>query len=64
MSEPSPITSKDNPLLKQLRLLSQDSTAYRKLGRVWLEGDHLCRAALARGIQPVQVVLSASFYEE
>ena len=38
------ITSRDNPLVKELRRLSQDSTAYRKTGRVWLEGDHLCRA--------------------
>ncbi|MEY4726173.1 MAG: hypothetical protein RLZ36_800, partial [Pseudomonadota bacterium] len=26
------ITSRDNPLVKDLRRLSQDSTAYRKLG--------------------------------
>ena len=38
--------SRDNALLKDLRRLAQDSTAYRKQGRVWLEGDHLCRAAL------------------
>ena len=52
MSTPSPITSRDNPLLKRLRLLAQDSTAYRKQGQVWLEGDHLCRALLARGHRP------------
>ena len=40
------ITSRDNPLLKALHQLANDSTAYRKQGRVWLEGDHLCRAAL------------------
>jgi hypothetical protein len=28
------------------------TAAYRKQGRVWLEGDHLCRAALARGWRP------------
>ena len=39
------ITSRDNPLVKELRRLAQDSTAYRKSKRVWLEGDHLCRAA-------------------
>ena len=43
------VSSRDNPLIKELRKLSQDSTAYRKQGRVWLEGDHLCRAALLRG---------------
>ncbi|MBT9475103.1 MAG: RNA methyltransferase, partial [Polaromonas sp.] len=29
------ITSRDNPLIKELRKLSQDSTAYRKQQRVW-----------------------------
>ncbi|MDB5745049.1 MAG: hypothetical protein JWR68_3364 [Polaromonas sp.] len=56
------ISSRDNPLLKDLRRLSQDSTAYRKQGRVWLEGDHLCRAALARGFTPAMAVFSASFW--
>lgn len=50
------ISSRDNPLLKDLRKLAQDPGAYRKLGRVWLEGDHLCRAALARGIRPAVAV--------
>jgi hypothetical protein len=34
----SHISSRDNPLLKDLRKLAQDPGAYRKLGRVWLEG--------------------------
>lgn len=46
----SVITSRDNPLVKNLRRLLRESTAYRKLGQVWLEGDHLCRAAHARGV--------------
>ena len=56
------IQSRDNPLLKELRRLSQDSTAYRKQGRVWLEGDHLCRAALARGWKPAIALFSGSFW--
>ena len=56
------IQSRDNPLLKELRRLSQDSTAYRKQGRVWLEGDHLCRAALARGWKPAMALFSESFW--
>jgi TrmH family RNA methyltransferase len=56
------VSSRDNVLLKDLRRLSQDSTAYRKQGRVWLEGDHLCRAALARGLRPVIAVFSESFW--
>lgn len=58
------ITSRDNPLLKELRKLSQDSTAYRKQGRVWLEGDHLCRAALARGRQPAVAVFAESLWSQ
>lgn len=54
------ITSRENPLLKELRRLAADSTAYRKLGRFWVEGDHLCRAALARGHQPAVAVFSES----
>ncbi len=56
------ITSRDNTLIKELRKLSQDSTAYRKQGRVWLEGDHLCRAALARGQKPSLAIFSESFW--
>ena len=56
------ITSRDNPLVKDLRRLSQDSTAYRKLGRVWLEGDHLCRAALARSVKPEHAVFAESLW--
>lgn len=43
------ISSRDNPVLQRLRKLSQDGSAYRKLGTVWLEGDHLMRACLQRG---------------
>ena len=56
------ITSRDNPLVKELRRLSQDSTAYRKLGRVWLEGDHLCRSALTRGVKPEHAVFAESLW--
>jgi TrmH family RNA methyltransferase len=55
------ITSRDNPLLKELRKLSSEPTAYRKTGRVWLEGDHLCSAALLRGIKPSIMAFSESF---
>lgn len=62
MTHPSPITSRDNPLLKRLRLLAQDSTAYRKQGQVWLEGDHLCRALLARGQRPAMAIFTDRFW--
>jgi TrmH family RNA methyltransferase len=57
------ITSKDNPRLKTIRRLAQDSQAYRKLGLVWIEGDHLCRAALARSIQPELAIFSESIWQ-
>jgi RNA methyltransferase, TrmH family len=59
-AEPVLITSRDNAVLKELRRLAQDSTAYRRQGRVWLEGDHLCRAAKARGFKASMAVFPAS----
>ena len=56
------ITSRDNPLLKDFYRLANDATAYRKQGRVWLEGDHLCRAAVKRGQKPSFAVFSQSFW--
>jgi TrmH family RNA methyltransferase len=58
--DPQFVSSASNALLKELRRLAQDSTAYRTQGRVWLEGDHLCRAALARGVRPALAVFSQS----
>lgn len=65
MTDTSPlqITSRDNALLKDLRKLAQDSTAYRKQGRIWLEGDHLCRAALQRGVRPSHAVFQSSYWD-
>ena len=54
------IQSRANPLIKQLRQLAHSSSAGRKQGRIWLEGDHLCRAALAKGFLPEIAVFSAS----
>jgi TrmH family RNA methyltransferase len=56
------ISSRDNALLKDLRKLAQDGTAYRKQGQVWLEGDHLCRAAQEHGVKPALAVFSESFW--
>ncbi|HWI84300.1 RNA methyltransferase [Ramlibacter sp.] len=61
---PQFITSAGNALLKELRRLAQDSTAYRRQARVWLEGDHLCRAALGRRVAPVLAVFSQSLWDE
>jgi TrmH family RNA methyltransferase len=60
---PQHITSRDNPWLKRLRVLAQDNTAYRVQHQLWLEGDHLCRAYLARGGQPLQAVFTQSGWD-
>ena len=59
-----PIASRDNPLLKELRKLAQSNTAYRKTGRFWVEGDHLCSAAFQRGLQPSIAVFAESFWSQ
>ena len=61
MSEPVFISSRANAFLKDLKRLAQDSTAYRRQGQVWLEGDHLIRAALQRGQSLRTLVLAESF---
>ncbi len=56
------IASKDNPLLVRLRRLAADPAAYRKLGEVWLEGDHLCAAFLQRGgVAPLSLITEAGW---
>jgi TrmH family RNA methyltransferase len=57
------VTSRDNALLVKLRKLARDPAAYRKLGLVWLEGDHLCAALVARGGRPQQAVVSEAGFE-
>ncbi|HVZ43079.1 MAG TPA: RNA methyltransferase [Ramlibacter sp.] len=57
------VTSRDNALMKDLRRLSQDSTAYRRQQRVWLEGDHLCRAAAQRGVKAAIAVFAESAFD-
>ena len=63
-AEPQLVSSRDNALLKELRRLAQDSTAYRKQHRVWIEGDHLCRAAVARGVQPALAIFSEAAWPQ
>lgn len=61
--QPLHITSRDNPLLKELRKLAHENTAYRKAGRFWVEGDHLCGAALQRGVRPVLAVFTEDSWQ-
>jgi len=52
------IASRDNPLLVRLRKLAGDPGAYRKLGEVWIEGEHLCSAFVQRGGVAAQAVIT------
>ncbi len=60
MSEIETIDSRHNPLLVRLRKLVGTPGAYRKMGAVWLEGEHLCQALRERGGTPVQALISES----
>jgi TrmH family RNA methyltransferase len=64
MTEPLPITSKDNPLLQRLRKLARDPAAYRRSGELWLEGEHLCSALRQHGQRPAQAVVSAAAWAQ
>jgi RNA methyltransferase, TrmH family len=57
------ITSRDNPLLMQLRKLAADPAAYRKLGTVWIEGEHLCSAFVQRGGAALQAVITEEAWQ-
>jgi TrmH family RNA methyltransferase len=58
------ITARDNPQLVALRKLLRDSAGYRKAGQVWLEGEHLAAALLARGGRPAQAVVADSAWDQ
>jgi TrmH family RNA methyltransferase len=49
MARVTAITSRDNPLVARLRRLAAQPDAYRRQQQVWIEGEHLCEAWLARG---------------
>lgn len=52
------ITSRDNPLFKELKKLAGSSRQRRKSGQVMLDGAHLLQALLASGRQPQQLVVT------
>ncbi len=54
------LSSRAHALIKKLHRLAREAGAYRRLGEVWLEGDHLCRAWLDRGHPPGLMVIGAS----
>ena len=61
---PDHVTSRDNATLVRLRKLTADSGGYRKTGSVWIEGDHLLRAALQRGWAPALIVLTEAAMQD
>jgi TrmH family RNA methyltransferase len=63
MNEPVLISSRDNALLVKLRKLAQDGSGYRRLGALWLEGEHLCSALRTRGGVAEQAVVSESAWQ-
>jgi len=58
------ITSRDNPLLQRVRKLGSDPAAYRKLGEVWIEGEHLCAAFAQRGGAVPLAVISETGWQQ
>lgn len=64
MSQILHITSRDNPALVRLRKLGSDAAGYRKTGSVWIEGDHLLRAARLRGWPLGLVVLTETAMQD
>ena len=62
---PLHIRSRDNPALALVRRALRDPGGYRRAGMpLWLEGDHLLRAALARGVVLRQVLLSEAAWDQ
>jgi len=64
MSQTLAVSSRDNPLLVQLRKLVRAPAAYRELGAIWIEGEHLCRALRQRGRVAVQALVSQSAWQQ
>jgi TrmH family RNA methyltransferase len=64
MSAPVSLSSRDNPLLVRLRKLARTPGAYRKIGALWIEGEHLCAALRACGRKPAQALVSQSAWRQ
>ena len=58
------IVSRDTPLLVRLRKLAGDPGGYRKLGEVFIEGDHLCAAFVQRGGSASHAVITEAAWEQ
>ncbi len=63
MKGPEHLTSPSNPLLLRVRRLGRDNGAYRKFGEVLVEGEHLCGAAVSRGLSASVALVSEAAWE-
>ncbi|MGL4668644.1 MAG: TrmH family RNA methyltransferase [Saezia sp.] len=57
------VTSRQNPLVKEIYQLSRSHGAYQQAGKIWLEGEHLCQAYLEKNGAPEIIVCSKSAYD-
>ena len=57
------VSSAENPLLVRLRRLVADPSAYRRVGEIWIEGEHLCAARAARGGTVPTAVIGESAWQ-
>ena len=64
MITPRRVVSRDNALLQRVRKLTRAPGGYRKQDAVWLEGEHLCSALLARGRLAPQSITSESAWAQ
>ncbi|MSQ56037.1 MAG: RNA methyltransferase [Limnohabitans sp.] len=61
--EPIFISSKENLFLKQVRLLTSDNLKYRKISKVWIEGEHLCHALMNHPQYSFEAVFEKTYWE-
>lgn len=54
------ITSKSNVWFRRTKELSKENKAYREHHKIWIEGEHLCLAAIGRGWTLDELVVSQS----
>ncbi len=58
------ITSRDNPLVVRARKIATDAAFSRAQGLCWIEGDHLCGAALLRHHVPTHAFVTADAWAQ
>ena len=54
------ITSRDNPVFKELRKVAGSASARRQMSQTLLDGVHLCQSYLDNGLLPIRCIVSDS----